>query len=144
MLSRRGFIVTGICSAVSHSAISSSISSTNTWISNTEHEQCNQALDNLSFKRMDKYKGDTLYLRNNETNIKVKIVDVHDMNSDYRLEQFSLSLEANDNSIDLNGVYQAQLNSDTDFVEFPISVIGNQADSVESKYFAVFSRIKSV
>lgn len=144
MLSRRSFIVTGICSAVSTTALGSSVKRSSTWLDTTDHDHQAQKVNTLSYKTLASHKGKALRLLDGAMPFDVKIADVHNMNSDSRLEQFSLLLETADKSRDLNGVYQAQLTSEAGVVDFPISVIGNQADSAQSKYFAVFSRIKSV
>ncbi len=144
MLTRRGFIVTGICSAVAKTSIASGINCTSTLLNDSCHEEQIQDLNNLSYKTLEMQKGNTLRLHDGEMTINVKIADVHNMNSDYRLEQFSLLVEPTDNTVDISGVYQAQLSSESGTVDFPVSIIGNQADSNESKYLAVFSRIKTV
>ena len=144
MFSRRNFIITGICSAVSSSVIASGANNTDVWLNAPDHQDHSQGLKNLSYKSLEMHKGNSLQLHNDEMTIKIKIADVHNMNSDNRLEQFSLLLEPTDKSIDLSGIYNAQLAGESSGADFPISIIGNQSGSNEGKYFAVFSRIKTV
>lgn len=143
MLSRRGFIVSGVCTAVSSTAYSAMPSGLN-YLTTRHFFDVPKALANpITYQHFANQKGTWFRFANQYHAFDAKVVEIRDMNCDKRLEQFSVVLETREKLQDYSGLYQAYHESDKQLRSIDINLEKIPSDENDGRYVTLYSTVKS-
>lgn len=144
MLSRRGFIISGICTVASTNAYGALPLSFKVITHNSLPDTADSlaANDALSYQHLTKHKNSWFRLVNNQQQFNAQIIDIRDMNCDERLEQFSVVLEASPSKIDYSGVYRVYHQSDVKLRNLTLYIERADDWQTSGRYVATYSTFK--
>lgn len=145
MLSRRGFIISGICATVS-STVYSAVPSGFKYLATDDFFDVPEVFANhepITYQHFANQKNTWFRFANQDHAFDAKIVEIRDMNCDERLEQFSVVLETRRSQNDYSGTYRAYHESDKQLRSIDISLEKTSGDENNGRYITLYSTFKS-
>ena len=145
MLSRRGFIISGVCATVS-STVYSAVPSGFKHLTIGDFFDVSEVLANykpITYQHFANKKNTWLRFTNQTHAFDAKIVEIRDMNCDEQLEQFSVVLETRRSQINYSGTYRAYHESDGQLRSIDISLEKTSNDENNGRYITLYSILKS-
>ncbi|MEY8214893.1 MAG: hypothetical protein RPR97_10490 [Colwellia sp.] len=145
MLSRRGFIMSAMCTAVSSTVYSAMPSGMKYFATSHIFDTKNSITQHTSISYQDFAEQKNTWFRfaNQDHVFDAKVVEIRDMNCDERLEQFSVVLETREAQQDYTGTYRAYHESDKRLRSLDISLEKLPSEKGNSRYITLYSTFRA-